>query len=1321
MSAAANPWEVMRRGQPPPSDDEWSVVAKDQESIKRKYGLPASTDLTKGFFDTANNEVKDTFSFSEAVAEFKAEPPKKLGLVRGAIQEFKDIGGALVSHPAEPFMVSEIPMLGPIPTEPSGAIPIVGPMAKARIEQFETDPWGAVGAGVVDIATLGLLGRGLVGGKPKAIPAKQAAAQRILEQRAQAPRIEAGLQAVERAVAPTPSELLPPAAPRTSNAINAEIIELQAQLKRTRSPERRAAIEARIAADQAERTERAAGRLPELQKREAGEKAAFEERFARERAAREAAKAAEPTLGQRLVAGEKAVSAIEPEARTRALQELGRIQAAQRAKLEAPLTAEELDSARGLIMETADFLKAQERPGVYFAEAGEGEQVLAGRKRGQGERRGGVWYGITSRRGDFPWLKEVRESPKDMEAALARGKGPVYERLLEAAGNWIKQERTAIEPVAPPRPAEAAKPPEPIPAKIKAPEPTAKQPWEMTGKDLVSVAERRFPKGAYKGELRDSSGNLVGNVYLQEGRVYVGDPKEYGRGEVVKMLPGSFDPKEFTKAGGVQISSSQRVQYWKFKTPAAKAPEPPVPKQGLGPAAGSFGFLDPAVWKRIIRWPFEKIKPPTAPPAVVSKIGALADDVISTMDDQISLLSREAQTILQESEAIAATGTLAKELRPGIRAKGAPQPTRLVSEARTGQVNAAVTHFARQLKSIRRDAELTADPLTRQQLRSAEVQFEALAQEYRKYRRAAGRTVKAFDYPVEAELLDELARVGLGMKRIRQVGHREPLIATVREALQNGQIKPLLTAPIDYVRVNLFPLFSAARDLLTNAGALGSRIIEAGAQDLYDGGKRTAGMLRAIRGRPWREMPIRIQQELGSTALGERFAPLTGRNIDKLLFAPAYAKAGVDSFFKRYGAMSSLYERTLNQAKLRGLKGREKAAFVDQHVFDVGDAEIAATAEQGNRLGFNRNLSAIEEQIGRSRTVQVFINAYPRWSMQFTRWLAEHTPLSPDFWGKVKSGNVTGADIVGFATRNATGLGGVYLVSETIYPNVDFNSMEYRREDGSRIRLTGLTPIPDALALVALIKGDLPKFWSAMQHSSLPLVHLNGLLAPILQASEQLVRGAVSMEHLGNEFISFVNRLIPGQGVLAAIEAMLDPTVRRGVGANVPVLSLTKEPVIEPTTGKPRETRQILPGGKTIPYSGGLGFPGLARQVNPVEMLFLDHGLGVYRPRRTPIGALPEEEVSPALRQEFERLRGQRINEQATRLMENKSFLALSWENRKEVLEKLRTDATKYAKSQIIRKEELFGKAPKRKSIRELRMPAMVLREEENVSRIRPQ
>ena len=99
-----------------------------------------------------------------------------------------------------------------------------------------------------------------------------------------------------------------------------------------------------------------------------------------------------------------------------------------------------------------------------------------------------------------------------------------------------------------------------------------KPPWQFTQADMVEVQRPAFPRGSFRGELKDASGNFVGNVYLADGRVQIGLPREYGRGEIVKMLPGSFDPKDFEKAGGLQVSASRRVQFYRFKKAPAEAP-----------------------------------------------------------------------------------------------------------------------------------------------------------------------------------------------------------------------------------------------------------------------------------------------------------------------------------------------------------------------------------------------------------------------------------------------------------------------------------------------------------------------------------------------------------------------------------------------------------------------------------------------------------------------------------------------------------------------------------------------------------------------------
>ena len=112
-----------------------------------------------------------------------------------------------------------------------------------------------------------------------------------------------------------------------------------------------------------------------------------------------------------------------------------------------------------------------------------------------------------------------------------------------------------------------------------------KPPWQFTRADMVEVDRPPFPRGAFRGELKDASNNFVGNVYLVEGRVQIGLPREFGRGEITKLLPGSFDPKDFEKAGGLQVSAARRVQFYRFKK-SAEVPRyewTPLGEQALVP------------------------------------------------------------------------------------------------------------------------------------------------------------------------------------------------------------------------------------------------------------------------------------------------------------------------------------------------------------------------------------------------------------------------------------------------------------------------------------------------------------------------------------------------------------------------------------------------------------------------------------------------------------------------------------------------------------------------------------------------------------------
>lgn len=98
---------------------------------------------------------------------------------------------------------------------------------------------------------------------------------------------------------------------------------------------------------------------------------------------------------------------------------------------------------------------------------------------------------------------------------------------------------------------------------------------EITSENLRDVRELegqfssgtfRFPRNAYRGELRTrETGERVANIYCYNHEVFIAEPKEFGRGEIVKMVPGTFNPKQFERAGGYNVSATRRVEFWQFK------------------------------------------------------------------------------------------------------------------------------------------------------------------------------------------------------------------------------------------------------------------------------------------------------------------------------------------------------------------------------------------------------------------------------------------------------------------------------------------------------------------------------------------------------------------------------------------------------------------------------------------------------------------------------------------------------------------------------------------------------------------------------------
>jgi hypothetical protein len=135
----------------------------------------------------------------------------------------------------------------------------------------------------------------------------------------------------------------------------------------------------------------------------------------------------------------------------------------------------------------------------------------------------------------------------------------------------------AGQPEPTPQPAQAEVPSVAVPpASEEVPSAPAKQPQEMTRKDLVPAtgdARQRFKKSEFRGEMYDANGDFIGNVYRQGGKAYVVAVED---GKIVGELPGPLDPKSFQKIGRTQLSENQAVDKWAFKP----TPQPEAVSQG---------------------------------------------------------------------------------------------------------------------------------------------------------------------------------------------------------------------------------------------------------------------------------------------------------------------------------------------------------------------------------------------------------------------------------------------------------------------------------------------------------------------------------------------------------------------------------------------------------------------------------------------------------------------------------------------------------------------------------------------------------------------
>lgn len=458
------------------------------------------------------------------------------------------------------------------------------------------------------------------------------------------------------------------------------------------------------------------------------------------------------------------------------------------------------------------------------------------------------------------------------------------------------------------------------------------------------------------------------------------------------------------------------------------------------------------------------------------------------------------------------------------------------------------------------------------------------------------------------------------------------------------------------------------------------------------GGERIAG---AFRGGPG---AFTYRQGVGPEGSLLRKATKIGSTIfDYMVGGPMYAKGAMDTTAKRLMSTAYIWREAIKAADAKGLRGSRRNDFYKEFTQNLPEKVQADAIEMGNKAGFNRQLSKLEERVARSTTAKFLVGLYNRWPFQFSRWAAEMLGYNPKLFRQIREGTAATEDIGGYLTATATGWGGLYLINQ-LYDNVDFNSMEYVNEEGDRIRLSGREPVPTALFILALLHGDGVKAAAALRYISLPgaqlLVGEGGLLGGMIKSMQRAVENPQNRpRQLEREIINQANRMIPGQAVLGAIESIVDPEYREGFGAGIPGVSKFAPTAISATTGEPLKPRQQL-FGIELPTVQGTPIPGATRLLDPTDKLLKRFGFTIYRGPRQPIAGYPPTEIPDELRREWE------VEFGKARQFFMRRYIP--WATKKEITEKdyvrikkrISAQDTKAAKRATAILERRYGKQP---------------------------
>lgn len=462
---------------------------------------------------------------------------------------------------------------------------------------------------------------------------------------------------------------------------------------------------------------------------------------------------------------------------------------------------------------------------------------------------------------------------------------------------------------------------------------------------------------------------------------------------------------------------------------------------------------------------------------------------------------------------------------------------------------------------------------------------------------------------------------------------------------------------------------------------------------------------------------------------------------DTIAGLPLYSKAAADAPYKNIFGNGLIWREAFMEADKQGLRGIDRQRFADNFWQNIPKSVMDDAFSEANKAGWNRPLSPMYERWARYPLFKLIVDPFGRWSAQFGKWTAEMLGAgTPALVRKYMAGTLGPEEAARHLARMATGWGGVYAIDRLFNQNpngaVDYKSGEWvDAKSGDRQRLSNFEPVITSLMLGQVMKagyaastGDhdgakehLTKATQVMRFSSLPMLKFlygdGGLLGgPLGAMMDGLKAGNIDTQRVHDEVTNLANHLIPGQAILSFIKSVSDPTLREGLGANIPGVSYLTDHRIDLTTGGTIEPTQRLFGasGPEVKSIGGTPLPGARRILTPIAATLSKYGLMEYRGPRLPIaGYRPDdapEEVTREWQTELGKARNQILSQVLPSIQDAERRAPPGglkpdspyYEQIRKTLATYDAMAVKHANDVVNQRHLSRGQMPRRKTVREL-------------------